>query len=256
MPEWAKAPRYRREKDAPRVEADSWVRLMSRRVEAQLSRDWAFGFVSWNYIFRSTINLSRTFFAYQHKVDAEQYNSSRSKEASCESRLDNNQTSVGSAPASTHCREQEEHAHTTFTPDMFKEGAKQLCKALWAKYKDLDGKMQAVKGDMTKLRYVLGLTKAAKKLLQNIEHTSRRLPGTQEVRRLMRFNTNAMRIRYGVPIFVTFSPDEAHNLLMIRLSRTRRNDPVFAEGSDPVGRLYCGRNAPHLGDLSDVATQK
>ena len=36
----------------------------------------------------------------------------------------------------------------------------------------------------------------------------------------MRFDTNAMRIRYGVPIFVTFSPDEAHNLLMIHLSET------------------------------------
>ena len=71
----------------------------------------------------------------------------------------------------------------------------------------------------------------------------------------MRFDTNAMRIRYGVPIFVTFSPDEAHNLLMIRLSRTRRNDPVFAEGSDPVGKRYCGRDAPHLGDLSDVTAQ-
>ena len=64
MPAWTKAPRYRRVQDASRVEAESWVRLMSRRVEAQLSRDWDFGFVSWNYIFRSTINQSRTFFAY------------------------------------------------------------------------------------------------------------------------------------------------------------------------------------------------
>ena len=87
--------------------------------------------------------------------------------------------------------------------------------------------MKAVNGDMTKLRFVPGLSGAALKLLQSIEHTCRRLPGTQEVRRLMRFDTNAMRVRYGVPIFVTFSPDEAHNLLMVRLSRTRRNDPVF-----------------------------
>ena len=71
----------------------------------------------------------------------------------------------------------------------------------------------------------------------------------------MRFNTNAMRIRYGVPIFVTFSPDEAHNLLMIRLSRTRRNDPVFAEGADPVGKRYCGRHEPPLGHLPDTTVQ-
>ena len=43
----------------------------------------------------------------------------------------------------------------------------------------------------------------------------------------MRFATQAYRIKYGTPIFVTFSPDESHNLLMIRLSRTRRSDPVF-----------------------------
>jgi len=61
-----------------------------------------------------------------------------------------------------------------------------------------------------------------------------------------------MRIRYGVPIFVTFSPDEAHNLLMIRLSRTRRNDTVFAEGSDPVGKKYCGRRDPPLGEPHDA----
>ena len=95
---------------------------------------------------------------------------------------------------------------------MFLEGSKQLCKALKGKYRNLDGKMQGVNGDMTKLRYVATLSGAARKLLANIEHTSRRLPRTQEIRRLMRFDTNAMSIRYGVPIFVTFSPDEAHNL--------------------------------------------
>ena len=49
------------------------------------------------------------------------------------------------------------------------------------------------------------------------------------VRRVMRFEIQGYRIRYGVPIFVTFSPDEAHNMLMIRLSRTRRNDPIFID---------------------------
>ena len=65
MPEFTKQPRYRRGADAPRVEADLWIRLMSRRVEAQLNEDWQFGFVTWNYLFRSSVNLSRTFFAYQ-----------------------------------------------------------------------------------------------------------------------------------------------------------------------------------------------
>ena len=180
------------------------------------------------------------------KNDAQQYSGLDGKDPPCARAGDDGATVNDAVQASRSRREQEEKAQTTFTPDMFKEGAKQLCKALWGKYRDLDGKMQSVKGDMTKLRYVASLSGAARKLLANIEHTSRRLPGTQEVRRLMRFDTNAMRVRYGVPIFVTFSPDEAHNLLMVRLSRTRRNDPAFAEGSDPVGRRYCGRCDPSL----------
>ena len=171
---------------------------MARRVEAQINRDWHFGFVTWNYMFRSAVNLSRTWFAYDR-------------------------------PQAT-----DDGFHKLTAKDL-EAGAIQICKALWSKYRDIDGKKKSVNGDMTKVRYVPGLCPAAQNLLQNIEHTSRRLPGTQETRRLMRFDTHANRVRYGVPIFVTFSPDEAHNLLMIRLSRTRRNDPVFAEGNDPVG---------------------
>ena len=37
---------------------------MARRVEAQIARDWSVGFVTWNCLFRSAVNLSRTFFAY------------------------------------------------------------------------------------------------------------------------------------------------------------------------------------------------
>ena len=62
MYHFAETPRHRRGDDAPRVEPPAWVRIMARRVEAQISRVWNFGFVSWNYIFRSAVNLSRTFF--------------------------------------------------------------------------------------------------------------------------------------------------------------------------------------------------
>ena len=88
---------------------------------------------------------------------------------------------------------------------------------------------------MTKVRYVPGLSPSAHALLKNIEHTSRKLSGTQETRRLMRWQTQAYRIRYGNSIFVTFSPDESHNLLMIRFSRTRRSDPVWC--SEKIAHL-------------------
>ena len=193
-PEFMKRPRYRRENGAPRVELPLWVRIMSRRVESQISRDWHFGFVSWNLVFRSAVNLSKTWFTY-----------------------------ASTDPAS---------AEDQLTPEQIGEGAKQIYKALDGKYLDVNNKPQKVKGDITKVRHVPTLGKAAHKLLTHIEHTSRRLPGTQEARRVMRFETNALRVRYGVPIFVTFSPDEAHSLLMVRLSRVRKHDPVHKSEDD------------------------
>ena len=70
------------------------------------------------------------------------------------------------------------------------------------------------------------LSEAARRLVQNLEHSGRQLKGTMEVRRLMRYETNAGRIRRGTPIFLTFSPDEKHNVLMLRLHRSRQRDPI------------------------------
>ena len=67
MPAFAKQPRYRREDPAPRIETEDWVRVMSRRVEASVSRDWTFGFVTWNYLFLSSVNLTRSVYAYERK---------------------------------------------------------------------------------------------------------------------------------------------------------------------------------------------
>ena len=49
-----------------------------------------------------------------------------------------------------------------------------------------------------------------------------------------------------MPIFVTFSPHEPNNVLMLRLSRTRRKDPVFADGRDVVGEQVASRHFPTL----------
>ena len=190
-PAWHAKPRYRRVAGAPRVELESWVRCMARRCEAQINRDWVFGFVSWNLLFRSTVNLSRTVHTYGTPVYDEQTRKFR-----------------------------------TLTARDIEAGAVQLVRALNAQYIDATGKPRPVNGDMSKLPYVRNLTPAARKLLQNMRHTARQLPGTQEARRQMRFEIEAMRIRYGVPLFVTFSPDESHQLVYIRMCRTRRSDPV------------------------------
>ena len=49
MLSFAKQSRHRRSDDAPRIETEDLVRVMSRRVEVSVSRDWTFGgFVTWN----------------------------------------------------------------------------------------------------------------------------------------------------------------------------------------------------------------
>ena len=51
-PAWSAKPRFRRQQDAPRVELHAWVKIMAWRCEAQVARDWVFGFSSWNLSFR------------------------------------------------------------------------------------------------------------------------------------------------------------------------------------------------------------
>ena len=139
---------------------------MSRRIEASLSRDYSFGFVTWNHLFRSSVNLSQSLYAYER----------------------NNNKATGAK----------------FTPADLEEGAVAIATALWGKYKDVNGKWQSVNGDMTKVNYVPGLSEAAHTLLKNIAHTSHKLPGTQETRILMRLITQAYRIWYSTAIFHNF----------------------------------------------------
>ena len=64
-PAFLRRPRHRRKDDAPRVEISDWLRIMARRCEASLQTYRSFGFVSWNYLFRVAVNLSRTAYAYE-----------------------------------------------------------------------------------------------------------------------------------------------------------------------------------------------
>ena len=63
MPSWSTIPRHRRPEDAPRVELAEWVRLISRRVEQQLRRDWLLGFTMGNVLFRSLLSMSPTVYS-------------------------------------------------------------------------------------------------------------------------------------------------------------------------------------------------
>ena len=70
------------------------------------------------------------------------------------------------------------------------------------------------------------LSHAARRILDRFFAIAQQIPGTNEVRTLMRYHTHAARIALGVPLFITWSPDEKHNLIMIRLSRARQKDPA------------------------------
>ena len=168
-----------------------------------------------DFFFRAAVNLSRTTYVYERKKGQD--------------------------------------TNLELTPAKLEEGAKQIVEALWGSYSTPSGK-QKVNGDLTKVRWVEGLSVAAHRLLQNIEHACRTLPGTQEVRRLMRFDTQALRILFGVPVFVTFSPDESHNLLMIRLARIRENDSFFANDKFAKLKKLYGADSPKLTETEDDTT--
>ena len=216
-PSWGpyKNKRWRRDEEAPHVSLHDWVRLMSRRVESQLVRDWTFGYTTWNVLFRSAVNLSRSVYAYDTPVLQDNGEWERLTSADLE------------------------------------DAALQILRALHGTYKTPDNKQLPVNGSMTLVKYASGLSATARRIVANLSHTARAVPGTQEARRIMRFEIQGMRVRYGTPIFVTVTPDEGHQLLYIRLARHRQSDPVrLAESA--IGQRAGDRQWPGLTEDLDL----
>ena len=182
--------RWRRAPEAPHIGLADWVRTMSRRVESQLVRDWTFGYTTWNVLFRSAVNLSRSVYSYDTPVL------------------------------------QDSGEWGKLTAAALEGAALEILRALQGTYATPDGRRLPVKGSLTLAKYATGLSATARRILANMHHTARVIPGTQEARRQMRFEIQGLRVRYGTPIFVTVTPDEGHQLLYIRLSRHRRSDPI------------------------------
>lgn len=179
---------------APPVGIREWAAAMARRVETQLRRDWTFGFTLWNYLFRTLVNLQK---------NAVMYAVPDPTAAGGKHWLTNKEIADGSL-----------------------EILGQLHNGM---YTDVTGVLKPVKGDLTKLRHVPGLSLAAQKVLTNAEARTRRIPGTHEVRKTMRHQTNANRVCYGTAVFITFSPKEGDSALMVRLVRARQSDPAVAK---------------------------
>ena len=110
-----------------------------------------------------------------------------------------------------------------------------IYKLLWeGEYVNAAGKRVPVKGDISKIGQIIGLTSTEKAMLQNHHFMSSRLAGTRQVRNSIRHIVFSSRIFYGAPVFMTFTPSERHSGLAIRLYRGRRNDPAFAGAAQVV----------------------
>lgn len=124
-----------------------------------------------------------------------------------------------------------------------KEAAEEISRALSLQYRGLDGLLRPVAGDLNKVAFVPGLSKLSLQLLQQALHLIGQVPGTTGVRTLMRYRAKSMQVAYGTaPIFVTISPGEKHNYLMLRLARWSRRDPAVEH--DQVLREVGGREYP------------
>ncbi|CAE7251314.1 pfh1 [Symbiodinium natans] len=198
--------RRSRDPNAPPVHIHAWAAAMLRRAETQFRRDWTFGFTTWNFLFRTMVNLQQNTFMYA-TID-------------------------------------EQGDHRKFSNLEILHGLNEIQNALHhGKYMDISNQIKPVKGDLSKVKYSIGLSEAAKKVLDNCTARCRNIPGTHDVRSIMRQETHANRICYGTPLFVTFSPSERDSVLMVRLARARECDPATTEEAT---RSYQSKNKPDL----------
>ena len=118
------------------------------------------------------------------------------------------------------------NAHDSITTFDVAQAAEGIVRALRGSYTAPNGQKRPVNGDISKAMYSTQLSPLGRRLLYSVSAITKDIPGTHEVRRRARSITNSVRTQYGLPTFITLSPDECHNAIMLRLVRVRRNDPA------------------------------
>ena len=86
-------------------------------------------------------------------------------------------------------------------------------------YLDGAGRRCKVRGDVSKITQIIGLTATEKMLLRNYHFMSSRLAGTRQVRRSINHLLFSARVVYGTPTFITVTPSERHSGLAAHLFR-------------------------------------
>ena len=205
-PDSEKGNKSRRVAGSPRVALPLYAESMIRRIENQFRSDWSFGYSLWNANFRQQVNASRMLFSINTLTQ------------------DDGVKGVDG--------------------EQLAKAASEICKALRGSYQSVEGDLRPVAGDLSKAYYAPGMSPLARRLLLNASHASREIAGTQEIRRRMRFVMHSFRVVFGMPVFITISPDEKQNSIMLRLCRLRKDDPAVIH--EPSSAKWFERLQPPL----------
>ena len=209
-PDFKGQPRYRRQaSDAPFLSLDAFTAMTARRVEAQFRWDWDLNPALQSLSFASKVNLGMSM-------------------------------SVKRALKGSH--------EGDVSGEDISAAAKKILSLLWfGEYTTHAGNRMPVRGDLSKILQIHGLTDTEKPLINNYHFMSSRLSGSRQIRRSMNHIMFSSRVVYGLPVFMTVTPSERHSGLTIRLTRYRRKDPAL---SPPDGEAvhpfqpWCGFDVP------------
>lgn len=138
-----------------------------------------------------------------------------------------------------------------YSPDDYRDAALNICECLSGTYTDERKRKCRVNGNLQKLIQAHGLSELSKALLQSVSATCKRIPGTHEVRKLMRQEAMGFQVFLGHCFMVTISPNERHNSMLLRLSRARRNDPFVKAGLHKCPGLHepCEHESEIVGEV-------
>ena len=207
----------RRFEDSPQLSLTNYTAMMARRVEAQIRWDWDLNPGLHSLSFASKVNKSVGIALRKglgKLTDAHEEPSD---------------TNVGLAMKRLY--------------EMLQDG----------EYKDESGKRKPIKGDMSKLHRLIGMSPLQEAIVRNMFFMSAKIEGTRQIRKMIGHVITGGRVVYGLPVYMTVTPSERHSGLAIRLSRYRRNDPGLRVGS-PEFSPYAGYDAPSLYGPDNVET--
>ena len=204
----------RTESDAPLLLLNEFTEMMAARVESQIRWDWDLLPGLWTLCFASKVNTS---------------------------------ASLGFRRAMKRCGVDD------LSDEKIGTASARIYKLLWdGEYMDNVGRRTKVRGDVSRMTQIIGLTPLEKAVLYNYQYMSATLAGTRQVRRRIGHIVFSSRIIYGCPIYMTVTPSERHSGLCIRLMRYRENDPGLICSATASFRPWIGYELPSLCPPNDT----